>query len=301
MRRSFTIALSTVAFSFVAVALWATDLKRPTTEGKLTSVFQWQLPHGWFGGFSGLELSEDGKQMVAISDRGVFVEGNILRKNGEIIAVQDIRQTRVLRPNGKFPKRSAKRDSEGLAFLPKGAVAVSFEGDHRLERFSQPGVPGQKMPFSESFQSMEPNGGFEALAVDRAGTFFAMPEEPIGATDKIHVFALKNGSWSTAFTLTRDKQFQPVGADFGPDDRLYVLERGFNGFGFRTRVRSFAIHDSAASDEKVLFSKGIGIHDNLEGLAVWRDQQGLIRLTMISDDNFRLIQRTEIVEYAVTQ
>ena len=42
-------------------------------------------------------------------------------------------------------------------------------------------------------------------------------------------------------------------------------------------------------------------HDNLEGLAVWRDDSGAIRLTMISDDNFNLLQRTELVEYAVPE
>jgi hypothetical protein len=41
-------------------------------------------------------------------------------------------------------------------------------------------------------------------------------------------------------------------------------------------------------------------HDNLEGIAVWRDAEGFIRLTMISDDNGRApFQRTEFVEYRV--
>jgi hypothetical protein len=39
-----------------------------------------------------------------------------------------------------------------------------------------------------------------------------------------------------------------------------------------------------------------GTHDNLEGLDVWADAEGL-RATMISDDNFRFFQRTEIVDY----
>lgn len=41
------------------------------------------------------------------------------------------------------------------------------------------------------------------------------------------------------------------------------------------------------------------MHDNLEGISVWQDPDGRIRLTMISDDNFMVFQRTEIVEYAV--
>lgn len=40
----------------------------------------------------------------------------------------------------------------------------------------------------------------------------------------------------------------------------------------------------------------VGRHDNLEGLSVWQDAQG-VRLTMVSDDNFMFFQRTEFVEY----
>jgi hypothetical protein len=41
-------------------------------------------------------------------------------------------------------------------------------------------------------------------------------------------------------------------------------------------------------------------HDNLEGLSVWRDPAGRLRLTMLSDDNLRQwLQRTEFVDYIV--
>ena len=36
-----------------------------------------------------------------------------------------------------------------------------------------------------------------------------------------------------------------------------------------------------------------------KGLAVWRAEDGTIRLTMVSDDNFMSLQNTEIVEYAI--
>ena len=65
--------------------------------------------------------------------------------------------------------------------------------------------------------------------------------------------------------------------------------------GFRTRVRSF---DLTGQDERLELQTGIGTHDNLEGIDVWRDAEGRMRVTMISDDNLRpLIQRTEFVDY----
>ncbi len=86
------------------------------------------------------------------------------------------------------------------------------------------------------------------------------------------------------------------GADVGPDGMLYVLERDFAVFGFRSRVRRFA---RDGSDETVILESRTGQHDNLEGISVWRDAAGDIRITMVADDNFGAFQRNEIVDYRV--
>ena len=50
-------------------------------------------------------------------------------------------------------------------------------------------------------------------------------------------------------------------------------------------------------DARILLETRGGRHGNLEGLAVWQDSHGALRLTMISDDNFQFFQRTEWVDY----
>ena len=96
--------------------------------------------------------------------------------------------------------------------------------------------------------------------------------------------------------------FQPVGADIGPDGHLYVLERRVvDRLGFASRVWRYALTDTGLSDEALLIVSGLGTHDNLEGLAAWRDATGRIRLTMMSDDNFGRWQNTELVEYVVPE
>ncbi len=45
----------------------------------------------------------------------------------------------------------------------------------------------------------------------------------------------------------------------------------------------------ASTDDETLFDSTTGTYDNLEGLSVWRDAGGAIRLTMISDDNFNVV------------
>lgn len=80
-----------------------------------------------------------------------------------------------------------------------------------------------------------------------------------------------------------------------------MLERLFTGYGFSSRVRRFDVSDNGLTNETMLIDTPALRHDNLEGLAVWQDASGAIRLTMISDDNEFALQRTEIVEYRVTR
>jgi hypothetical protein len=89
-----------------------------------------------------------------------------------------------------------------------------------------------------------------------------------------------------------------VAADFGPDGRFYVLERDFRALGgFSSRLRRFELGTDGLTGEAILLETPFALHDNLEGLSVWRDDQGVLRATMISDDNFIFVQQTQIVEY----
>jgi hypothetical protein len=71
-----------------------------------------------------------------------------------------------------------------------------------------------------------------------------------------------------------------------------VLERALEGLGFKSRVRVFGLDGSGGT---TVFESQTGVHDNLEGLSVRAGRDGIV-MTMISDDNFRFFQRTEIVE-----
>lgn len=269
-------------------------------RAKLLSVTKWQISEPWFGGFSGIEVSDDGSRFIAISDRTRVVEGRFNRMQGELDSISLLRVARLRGAKGE-KLSGAKADSEGLAEIGQGKFVVSFEDDDRLEVFSSPEYRGQPLPRSPAFRGMARNGAFEALAVDVEGHLYAMPEAALGRSDRIMVFRLKSGRWTQFTQLPRSEWFQPVGADFGPDGRLYLLERGFNGWSFSSRVRRFDFQDGRFFNEVELMRSGALKHDNLEGLAVWRDSEGRIRLTMVSDDNFRFLQTTEFVEYVVMQ
>lgn len=253
------------------------------------------------GGFSGLELSADGSRFTVIGDRAGWTIGQITRDSrGHITKitaapVADLKDT----DGGTLPANRA--DSEGLAIAPNGQVFISFEGigTARIMTFSSLAKSGKDLPSPPEFATLRKNGALEALAIDAQGTLYTLPESPRGI-GPYPIFRYANGRWDKTLTLPRTADFDAVGADFGPDGRFYLLERGFHGiFGFSSRVRSFALTANAFTDARTELQTTPATHDNLEGIAVWRDAQGTIRMTMIADDNFFWAQRTEVVEYRV--
>ena len=253
-----------------------------------------------FGGFSGIELSSDGKDFLSITDRGAFTTGTITRNSEDkIVAVALTQMKLVLSETGvAFPKQW--NDSEGLAVSSDGTVFISFERNERILRFDSPEKHANALPVPEGIAAMQRNSGPEALAIDADGALYTLPERSGAADAPFPVFRYKNGLWTQPFDLPRYGTFLPVAADFGPDGRLYLLERQFRGIaGFASRVRRFTLSPDGLTNEETLLQTKPGQHDNLEGLSVWRDSKGALRLTMISDDNFLFLQRTEIVEYHV--
>lgn len=251
------------------------------------------------GGLSGIEIGEDGLHFTALSDRSHFVTGDIRRNDQGRIAEVTLGPMPVLRGKGSNPLAPGRNDSEGLAIAPDGTVFVSLEGVPRVLRYRRLDGPAENLPSPPDFARMSKNGALEALAVDAAGRLYTLPEE--AGAGGFPVFRFAGNRWSHVFDLPRDGAFLPVGADFGPDGRLYILERQFHGIaGFSSRVRALTLTGAGtlATIETVMQSP-TGLHDNLEGLSVWADAQGRLRLTMVADDNFMPWQRSEIVEYTI--
>lgn len=260
------------------------------------SSLKWQQSEDWFGGFSGIEVSADGSAFMALSDSGTLVQGNFQRDGGVMAGVQTLSTSPVKDQDGLI-KRDPQRDTEGLAIQSDGQLFVSFEGRHRVYSYESAGALGTEIKRHADFLKMERNGSLEALAIDGRNQLYTLAETPTEDWDDLPVYRFADGEWLHAFTLPARNGFRPVGADFGPDGLFYLLERKFNGIGFRSRVRRFDISADGATDEETLLQTSTGTHDNLEGLAVWQDSDGQMRLTMISDDNFMFYQKTEIVEY----
>lgn len=266
----------------------------PASAGAtLLQIFPWHEPLPTFGGLSGLELTDDGNDFYALSDKSNLFRGHLVRKDGRITGVEDL-TTCYLHDMWNKPMPPGLTDSEGLALAPDSTLYVSFEGLTRIWSYANPCGIARLLPPTRAFEGMQRNASLESIAIGPDGAIYTMPERSGRADRPFPVYRFWHGQWTIPFSIPRRGEFLISGADFGPDGKLYILERDFMGFGFRTRVRRF---DLDGGGETVLLQSPVRQFDNLEGLSVWRDGDGHIRLTMISDDNFKPFQQTQIVEY----
>lgn len=273
----FRLALALVCFSSVA-----------TAQPRLVFLGSASVDGG--GGLSGLELGSDGKSGVTVSDRGELFTINLTRIDGQL-------QNAKLTP---WPVLSnMKGDIEGIATndgstyffaLEKPAGVVSIDMNRALKALKP----------HPDFSKMKYNRELEGIAIDRNDVIYTLPEAAAVGTKTYPLYAYKNSKWDVVAQLPKRGFFLTVGADFGPDNLLYLLERSVSPLGFRTQVRRF---DLGAKDlaEETLLTTGQLAHDNLEGISLWQDASGATRVTMISDDNFLAFLRSEVVEYILQE
>lgn len=296
MRRRFAISLKTAVSAILALVV-GVIAAQVQAEARLSSVLDIPRSTEWVGGISGIDLSDDGKDVVMITDRGMTAKGRIIRQSGKMERFE-ITEAVPLANRFGGPLQKAFADAEGLAVHPDGRIFVSFETQDRVSVYQRFGGKERLTGFTTEWRRFPKNQGLEALALAPDGALWAIPEFVWDAGTEGRVYRLApDGDWQHHETIPAKDGLRPVGADFGPDGQLYLLERGFFALGFYSRVRRFTLDANAIVKTETILETISGRHGNLEGIAVWRDTDGKTVLTMVSDDNFQSVQRNQIVEY----
>ncbi|MBV7408290.1 esterase-like activity of phytase family protein [Maritimibacter sp. DP1N21-5] len=296
MRRRLAIAVAALAaFSPVSRA-------QSPYPAVISSSVVWSIPDEAFGGWSGIEVDDDGVGFTVVSDRGLVTSGRLIRTDrGRLIGAEGGPILSLTHTDGG-PLPRFFDDSEGLAIAADGRMFVSFEAEHRIMEYADvTGDSGTELPRAEAFAEMQNNSSLEALAIGPDGALYTLPERSGAMARPFPVFRYKDGAWDQPFDIPRRDEFLPVGADIGPDGRFYLLERDLStsDLGFSTRVRRFDMSDTDLTGEVTLLVTSPRTHDNLEGISVWQDDLQQIRIVMVADDNQRFFQKNEIVEYIV--
>lgn len=266
-------------------------------EAVFLQSYRLTLNEAEFGGFSAISLSQGGRGLTLLSDRGEVYEGEISRDPAGRIAGVALSRAGRLRGQRDPYVSFFRGDAEGIAAAPDGGFYVSFEHWHSVWYYPGWDAKPRALPRHPDFGSMQRNSSLEALATDADGRIYTIPERSGQLDRPFPVYRFQKGNWDVPFSIPRRGEFLVVGADIGPDGRFYVLERSYRRFlGFESRLRRFDMTGGGLTNEVTLLRTARGRHDNLEGLHIWQAPDGL-RATMVSDDNFNWFQLTELVEY----
>jgi hypothetical protein len=268
---------------------------------ELDAEVSWTAESPDFGGFSALTVLDGGAGFIALSDRGTWARGAMERDGGRLTGVR-LTETGPLRAISGEPLQGDNADAEDMAIDAEGRIWVSFEGFHRVRRYDRIDGPAVDVEPHPDFRGLQRNSALEALAIDAEGAVYAIPERSGELERPYPVYRLRAGIWDDMLALTRTGRFLVTGADFGPDGDLYVLERDLSWLGgFSTRVRRFALAPEGFDEGEMLLETASGELDNMEGISVWQDAEGRVRVTLLSDDNFFPLQSTIFAEYVLIE
>jgi len=272
----------------------------------LTSPF-----HG-FGGLSGIRLDAKGERFIAISDKGSWFTGRIVYKGREMTGLDDVEAAPMLGPNGKPITSRGWYDSESIA-LDGSFVYIGLERVNQVLRFDfSKGftrAASEIVPMPPAVRKLPNNKGLEALVwVPKgplAGTLIAISERGLDANGNIIAF-LVGGKTPGQFSVRRTDNFDVSDAVLLPSGDLLLLERKFSwlgGIGIRIRrVPLASVVPGALIDGPAIFNADLGDEiDNMEGIDAHVTPEGDTVLTMVSDDNFSLIQRNLLLQFTLVE
>ena len=262
-----------------------------------------------FGGLSALLVSEDGTRLTAVTDQGHWITARLIAEaDGAPRALVEAEIGELHGPGGRHLRGKRDTDSESLARRPDGALVVAFERDHRL--WSYPAAPnplaGRPLAISvpAAATTLRSNSGIEALATLADGALLAIAE---GRKEESTspAFLWRGGAWSE-LVYPRAPGFRPTGATTLPDGDLLVIERSFNIFdGVAIRLQRIAAADirpgATLNGTTLAVLRRPVTLDNMEGIAARRGENGETLLYLISDDNFRALQRTLLLVFALEE
>jgi hypothetical protein len=268
-------------------------------------------PFRGFGGLSGLRLDPKGERFIAISDKGSWFTGRINYRGREMTGIDDVEASPMLGPDGKPITARGWFDSESIA-LDGSFVYVGLERVNQLLRYDfSKGFTrahGEIVPLPPAARKLPFNKGLEALVMvpkgrPLAGTLIAISERGLDAQGNILGFLI-GGSNPGQFSLRRSENFDVSDATLLPSGELLVLERKFSWVGgIGIRIRSIPLRSvapGAVVDGPTIFTADLGNEvDNMEGIDSHVTPEGETVITMVSDDNFSMIQRNLLLQFTL--
>jgi hypothetical protein len=265
-----------------------------------------------FGGLSGWRLDPKGERFIALSDKGGWFTGRIVYSGREMTGLADVEAAPMLGPDGRPITARGWYDSESIA-LDGSLVYVGLERVNQVLRFDfSKGFTrsrGEVVPLPPAARKLPNNKGLEALVMvpkgqPLAGTLIAISERGLDANGNLIAF-LVGGPSPGQFSVRRTENFDVSDAVLLSGD-LLILERKFSwlsGVGIRIRrIPLKSVAPGALVDGPPIFEADLSEEvDNMEGIDAHVTAEGDTVLTMVSDDNFSMLQRTLLLQFKLVE
>jgi hypothetical protein len=311
-----------VAIEVAAQPIAAFDIRDPSHRQFGLLEFRGGLvlrsPFKHFGGISAIRVAADGAHFIALSDRGWWWRGRIVYDDTRPTAIADSEMAPILGADGRPLAARGWFDTESIA-EDGGTLYVGIERVHQIVRFNygKDGLlaRGQPIAVPPGMRTLPANKGLEALVFvpkglhqkdpALAGTLIAVSERGLDKAGNINAFLI-GGQSPGSFAVARSASYDISDAALLPGGDLLLLERRFGWTsGLSIRIRRIALGEikpGALVDGPILFEADLGYEiDNMEGMSVHRSAGGEIVLTLISDDNFSMIQRTLLLQFTLAE
>ncbi|MDM9621496.1 esterase-like activity of phytase family protein [Rhizobium sp. S96] len=267
-----------------------------------------------FGSLSSIRFESDQTHFVGVLDTGQWMTGRIERDaKGGLSGLADVEITPMKNRAAQSFEGKGHMDAEGLA-LHGDRVLVSFEQDHRVDVYPNPGFETSRaidtIPIPFQRRSLRSNRGFETVAVApqesplKGGTLI-VAERSLDADGNAYA-AILDGPLKGRLALAHYGDYDATDGVFLPSGDLLLLERRFNmaeGIGMRIRrIKSTDIKPDAVMDGEVLMQADFGYQiDNMEGIDAFTAADGTTHVVIVSDDNHSILQRNLMLEFRLVE
>lgn len=260
-----------------------------------------------FGGLSGLTLSSNCEDLLAISDQGRWFTAR-LNYDGATLSGLETPVLQAMRDSKGLSRTDGIwSDAEAVTKLQSGKFAVAFERRVHVGTFdiAAKGLSARlvSVPYPPAIDDGPWNGEIESLGQLPSGDFIAVAERQRNA-DGNSLAWIWNGTRTTAFALKRYSSFNVTDLAVAPDGSVLTVERSITKTSLPgMAIRRFDPKSVKAGDllkPELLLEANVPIYaiDNMEGIALC-ERGGETRVTLLSDNNFNThIQSTVLLQFA---
>ena len=267
-----------------------------------------------FGQLSSFRFLQPGGDFIGVADHGYWFFGTVLRDDAGVpTGFANFRMQAMVGSDGEIIADKEHKDAEGLD-IHEGIATVSFERVARVSEYAIDldgmGPPLRDLDFVIPRNELRYNQGLETVLRAHPngiheGARIVIAERSIDRNGDIFA-AFLEGPEKGIFKVKRSDGFDITDGALLDNGDILLLERRFSvalGIAMRLRrIQGETVRRGGLADGPVVMEADLTCNiDNMEGMDVWRRQDGALVVSLLSDNNQSFLQRTLYLEFVLAE